>query len=161
MKSIPENSYLKTYGARQDSWESLAQQGEQTIQSQRKSVLNIHWKDWSWSSNTLSTWWEEASHWKRPWCWERLKAKGEAGSRGWDGWMATLTQWTWIWANSWKWWRTGKPGVLQSMESQNWTWLSNWTTPWKSLSYWGKQEVTTNLDLCNISAWHWLQRWSF
>ena len=59
----------------------------------RKSTLNIHWKDWywSWSSNTLATWYEELTHWKRPWCWERLKAEGEGGNRGWDGWMASLT----------------------------------------------------------------------
>ena len=56
-----------------------------TSQSQRKSALNIHWKDWCWSSNTLATWCEELSHWKRPWCWERLRAGGEEGSRGWGG----------------------------------------------------------------------------
>ena len=50
-----------------------------------------------------------------PWCWKRLRAGGEGNNRGWDGWMASLTWWTWIWANSGKWWRTGKPGVLQSM----------------------------------------------
>ena len=50
--------------------------------------------------STLATWCEELTHWKRPWCWERLKAKGEGGGRGWDGWIASLTQWTWIWANS-------------------------------------------------------------
>ena len=84
----------------------------------RKSILNIHWKDWcwSWSSNTLATWWEELTHWKRPWCWERLRAGGEGGDRGWDGWMASPIQWTWTWANSGRWWGTGKPGVLQSME---------------------------------------------
>ena len=59
-------------------------------------------KDWCWSSNTLATWLEELTHGKRPWCWERLKAKGEGGSRGWDGWMASPTQWMWIWANSWR-----------------------------------------------------------
>jgi len=69
---------------------------------QRKSVLNIHWKDWywSWNSNTLATWSEELTHFKRPWCWERLKAGGEGDDRGWDGWMASLTRWTWIWVNS-------------------------------------------------------------
>ena len=51
-------------------------------------------------------------------CWERLKAGGEGDDRGWDGWMASPTQWTCIWVNSWRWWRTGKPGVLQSMGSQ-------------------------------------------
>ena len=85
------------------------------------STLNIHWKDWcwSWSSNTLATWWEELTHCKRPWCWERLKAGGEGGDRGWDGWMASSAQWIWVWANSGRWWKTGKPGVLQqSMGSQ-------------------------------------------
>ena len=50
----------------------------------------------SWNSNTLATWCEELTHWKRPWCWERLKAGGEGDNRGWDGWMASLAQWTWI-----------------------------------------------------------------
>ena len=49
-------------------------------------------------SNTLATWWEELTHWKRPWCWERLRA-GEGVNSGWDGWMASLIQWTWVWAN--------------------------------------------------------------
>ena len=68
----------------------------------KRSALNIYWKDWcwSWSSNTLTTWREELTHWKRPWCWERLKAGGEEVDRGWDGWMALLTQWTWVWASS-------------------------------------------------------------
>jgi len=63
--------------------------------------MNIHRKDWcwSWSSNTFSTWCEELTHWKRPWCWERLRAGGEGDDRGWDGWIASLTQWTWVWAN--------------------------------------------------------------
>ena len=67
-------------------------------QSWRKSILNIHWKDWcwSWNSNTLAIWGEELTHWKRPWCWERLKLGGEGDNRGWDGWMASLTWWTWI-----------------------------------------------------------------
>ena len=62
----------------------------------RKSVLNSHWKDWcwSWNSNTLATWCEELTHLKRPWCWERSKVGGEGDDRGWDGWMASLTQWT-------------------------------------------------------------------
>ena len=53
----------------------------------------FHWKDWCWSgnSNTLATWCEELTHLKRPWCWERLKARGEGDDRGWDGRMASLT----------------------------------------------------------------------
>ena len=50
----------------------------------------------SWNSNTLATWCEELTHLKRPWCWERLKAGGKGDDRGWDGWMASLTQWTWV-----------------------------------------------------------------
>ena len=60
----------------------------------------------------------EPTHWNRPWCWERLRARGERGNRGWDGWMASPTQWTWTWANSGRQRRAGKPGVLQSMGSQ-------------------------------------------
>ena len=54
----------------------------------------------------------------RSWCWERLKAEGEEDDRGWDGWVASPTWWTWVWASSGRQWRTGKPGVLQVMESQ-------------------------------------------
>ena len=93
----------------------------------KEIVLNIHWKDWcwSWNSNILPTWCEELTHWKRPWCWERLKAGGEGDDKGWDGWMESLTRWTWVWASSRCWWWTGKPGVLQSMVFQ---WIGhNWT----------------------------------
>ena len=56
--------------------------------------------------------------WKNSWCWGRLKARGEGDDRGWDGWMASLTQWTWVWVNSRSWWWTGRPGVLWLMGSQ-------------------------------------------
>ena len=85
------------------------------------------------NSSTLATWCEELTHLKRPWCWARLKAGGEGDDRGWDGWMVSLTQWTWVWASSGSWWWTGRTGMLQSMGSQkvrldwvNWTEL-NWT----------------------------------
>ena len=67
----------------------------------KKSTLNIHWEYWcwSWSSNTLPTWCEKPTHWKRPWCLERLKPKGEEGIRGWDGYISSLTQWIWVWVN--------------------------------------------------------------
>ena len=98
----------------EDSWESLGQQGDQTSQSQRKSTLDIHWKDWcwSWSSNTSTTWCKGLAYWKTPWYWARLKAGGEGDDTGWDDWMTSLTQWTWAWANFRRWWRTGKPGML-------------------------------------------------
>ena len=60
----------------------------------------------------LATWCEQLTHWRRPWCRERLRTGGKGGKRGWDGWMALLTQWAWVWTNSGKWWRVGKPGVL-------------------------------------------------
>ena len=114
----------------EDSWELLGLQGYQTSQSQRKSVLNIHCKNWfwSWSSNNLATWCEELTHWKRPWCWEGMKAGGEGDDRGWGGWMASLTRWTWIWTSSGslvmdrKAWCAAVHGVTKS-----WTWLSSWT----------------------------------
>ena len=87
----------------------------------------FHWKDscWNWNSNTLVTWCKEWTNWKRPWCWERLKAGGEGDDRKWDSWMASPTQWTWFWANSGSWWWTEKPGVLRFMGSQSRTQLSN------------------------------------
>ena len=91
---------LLNSGVGADFWESLGLQGDQTSQSSGKLVLNIHWKDWCWSSNTLATWCEELTRWKRPWSWERLRERGEGDDRGWDGWMASLTQWIWVWANS-------------------------------------------------------------
>ena len=71
-----------------------------------------------WSGLSLPSLYEELTHLKRPWCWERLKAGREGDDRGWDGWMASLTGWIWIWAGSGSWWWTGEPGVLQSTESQ-------------------------------------------
>ena len=90
---------------------------------------DIHRKDWcwSWNSNTLATWCEKLTNWKRPWCWETLKAGGEGDDRGWAVWMASPTWWTWVWASFRSWWWIGRPGVLQSMGSQSWPWLSNWT----------------------------------
>ena len=124
---------LLNCGVGEDSWESLVLQGDPTSPSQRKSVLNIHWKDWcwSWNSKTLAIWCEELTHWKRPWCWKRLKAGGEGGDRGWDGWVASLMRWTWVWVSFRSWWWTGRPGVLQSMGSQrvghDWANELNWT----------------------------------
>ena len=68
--------------------------------------------------SALATWYKELTHLKRPWCWERLKAGGEGDDRGWDGWMASPTRWTWVWATFRSWWWTGKPDTLQSMELQ-------------------------------------------
>ena len=83
------------------------------------------------SSSTLATSCKELTQWKRLWCWEGLGAGGEGDGRGWDGWMASLTRWSWVSVNSGSWWWTGKPGVLRFMGSQrvghDWATELNWT----------------------------------
>ena len=107
-----------------------------TARRSNQSILkeiSVHWKDWcwSWNSNTSATWCEGLTHLKRPWCWERLRAGGKGNDRGWDGWMASPTQWTRAWINSRSWWWTGRPGVLWSMGLQSvgydWATELNWT----------------------------------
>ena len=82
-------------------------------------------------AETPILWPPDAKSWllKRPWCWERLKAGGEGDDRGWAGWMASLTQWTWVWVNSKSWWWTGRPSVLRYMGSKesDMTERLNWT----------------------------------
>ena len=111
---------LLNCGVGEDSWESLGLQGDPISPFWRRSVLGVHWKDWcwSWNSNTLATSCEELTHWKRPWCWEGLWAGGKGDNREWDGWMASLTRWIWVWVNSGSWWWTGRPDVLRFMGSQ-------------------------------------------
>ena len=74
------------------------------------------------------------TYWYWLWYWEGLGAGGEGDDRGWDGWMALLTQWTWVWVNSGSWWWTGRPGVLRFMGSQrvgqDWETELNWTETW-------------------------------
>ena len=88
----------------------------------------------SWNFNILASWCKELTHLKRSWCLERLKVGGEGDDSGWDGWMASLTQWTWVWVNSRNWWWTGRPGMLQSMGSQrvghDWVTEQNWKGFW-------------------------------
>ena len=98
----------------------------------------LYWKDWcwSWNSNTLATWCEELTHLKRPWCWERLRAREEGGDRGWDGWMASPAQWTWICVDSGSRWWT----VLSFMGSQRVG--HDWATELKVwISHCGEWEV--------------------
>ena len=102
------------------------------------------------------TWGKELTHWKRPWCWERWKAGGEGDDRGWDGWMASLTRWTWVWVNSGSGWWTGRPAVLQSMGSQRvgheWT-AELILSPFYVQMGWGRERS----DLLNIGEnciWH-------
>ena len=131
-----EELMLLNCGVGEDSWESHGLQGDPTSPSKRRSVLGVHWKDWCWSRNssTLATWCKELTHLKRPWCWEGLRARGEGDDRGWDGWMASLTQWTWVWVNPRSWWWTGRPGIVQFMVLQRVG--HDWVTElnWKSFS---------------------------
>ena len=98
--------------------------------------------------------WDEKSLWlrvQRLWGWERLRAGREGGNREWDDWMASLTQWTWAWANSRRWWRTGKPGpaaIHEVTESQ--TQLNDWTTRVQFEHVWWKM----NTHLTNITHTH-------
>ena len=113
-----------------------------------KEIQPVHPKgDQSWvfigrtdaeaETNTLVTLCKVLTHWKRRWCWEGLGAVGEGDDRGWDGWRASLTWWTWVWVNSGSWWWTGRPGVLWFMGLQrvghDWATELNWLN-FKSLA---------------------------
>ena len=102
-----------------------ARRSNQSILKEMSPGCSLEGLMLNWNSYTLATWCKELTYLKRSWCWERLKAGGEGDDRGWDGWMASPTQCTWVWVNSGSYWWTGKPGMLQSMGSQSQTWLSN------------------------------------
>ena len=91
---------------------------------------------------TLATWSQALSHWEKPRSWERWKVIGEGDDRRWDDWMASQTQWTWVWARSGRWWRTGKPVMLQSMGSQ------------RIRHYW-VTEQTNMLIKSTVNLTHW------
>ena len=131
-------------GVGEDSWEShgdckemqpvLPKEDQSWVSFIGSPSLEVlHWKDWCWywNSSTLATWGKELTHLKRPWCWERLGAGGEGDDRGWEGWMASPTRWTWVGVNSRSWWWTGRPCMLQFMGSKrvghNWATELNWT----------------------------------
>ena len=108
-----------------------------TARRSNQSILKeispgVYWKDWcwSWNSNALANSCKELTHWKRHWCLEWLGAGGEGDDRGWDGWMASPTQWTWVWVNSGSCWWTGRSGVLWFMGSprvgHDWVTELNW-----------------------------------
>ena len=125
---------LLNCGVGEDSWESLGQKGDQTKGNQ--SWIFIGRTDGEPEAPIL--WPPDVKSWLiwRHWCWKRLKAGGEVDDRGWNGWMASLTWWTWVWVSSGSWWWIGKPGMLQSMGSQkhdmgiqghDWATEVNWT----------------------------------
>ena len=92
--------------------------------------IQLHFTGKSRNGNYNLNYFRIGVYWKRPWCWERLRAGGEVDDRGWDGWMASPTRWTWVWVNSGNWWWTGRPGVLWFMGLQgvghNWVTEPNW-----------------------------------
>ena len=94
-----------------------ARRSNQSILKEISPVCSLEGLMLKLNSNILATSCRELTHLKRPWCWKKLKA-GEGDDGGWDGWMASLTQWTWVWVGSESWWWTGRPGMLHSMGSQ-------------------------------------------
>ena len=116
---------LLNCGVGKESWESLGLQEDQTSQSRRNQSWTFIGRTNA-KAETPILWPPDVKNWLlwRPWCWERLKEGGEGDNRGWDGWMASPTRWTWIWWSSRSWWWTEKPGMLQSMQSDSQTWLS-------------------------------------
>ena len=108
------------------------------------------------------------THWKRPWFWERLRAGGEGDDRGWDGWMASPTQWTWVWVDSQSWWWTGRPGMLWFMGSQrvkhNWATELNWTElmwifSFSSTTYWKRLLLLVLTFLSNNTIYYKYTVW--
>ena len=93
------------------------------------------------------------THWKRLWCWEGLGAGGEGDDRGWDGWMASPTWWTWVWVNSGRWWWTGRPGVLRFMGLQRVG--RDWATElnWKVLKWYRILPLSTSIGALLTNLW--------
>ena len=136
-KLSTEELMLLNCGVGEDSWESLGLQGDPTrsILKEISPGCSLEGMMLQLKLQYLATSCEELTHWKRLWCWEKLGAGGEGDDRGWDGWMASPTQWTWIWVNSGSWWWTGRPGVLRFMGSQRVR--HDWATELNSRSQYG------------------------
>ena len=107
------------------------------------------------NSNTLGTWCEDLTHWRGPWCWERLMAGGEGDDRGWDGWMASLIQWAWVWVISRSSWWTERPGMLQSMGLQRVRQFSSTELNWTELNLQRMAADTSLIKFSNFGEMKW------
>ena len=118
-KLSAEELMLLNCGVGEDSWEFLGLQGHSQAHSEGDQPWDFFGRnDPKAETPVLSPPHAELTHWKRLLCWEGLGAGGEGDEKGWDGWMASLTQWTWVWVNSRSWWWTGRLGVLRFIGSQ-------------------------------------------
>ena len=105
---------------------------------------------------------EELTHWKRLWCWEGLGEGGEGDDREWNGWMASPTQWTWVWIESGSWWWTERPDVLQFMGLQrvghDWATELNWTESCISVI---RKDACCDFSFLNLARLDlWPEMWS-
>ena len=100
---------------------------------------------------------EETTHWKSPWCWERLKAGGEGDSRGWDGWMALPTGGTWVWAISGSLWWTGSLacccpwGLKESDMAERVNWTDTWNL--QSWYWWTQLQEGMEIQILRMGVW--------
>ena len=133
-KLSAEELMLWNCGVGEDSWESLGLQGDPTFHSEGDQPWDFFRRNDA-KAETPVLWPPHAKSWLigKDWCWEGLGAGGKGDNREWDGWMASLTRWTWVWVNSGSWWWTGRPGVLRFMGLQrirhDWATELNWTEP--------------------------------
>ena len=132
------NSFLKSPIVSPDLQESLLGFWE----------MGFLWREWcwNWNSSTLATSCEELTHWKRLRCWEGLRAGGEGDKRGWDGWMTSLTRWTWVWVNSRSWWWIGRPAIHGVAKSR--TRLSDWSDLIWVPEHYFTSKARHKVDLC-------------
>ena len=135
-----------------------------TTTKSNHSTLNIHWKDWcwNWGSNTLATWCKDSVHCKSPWCLIRLRAERKGGDRKWNSWILSQTQWTRVWANSGRYERTSKLGMLQSTGLQRVghdlvTKQQQATPPSQSISFFEEfnSQLTVNSFHYNCYYYYW------
>ena len=122
--TVKKDEHQRMYAFELWCWRRLlrvpwtARRSNQSILKEISSGYSLEGRMLKLKLQYLTTWCRELTHLKRPWCWERLRAGREGDDRGWEAWMASPTQWTWVWVDSGSWWWTGSPGVLWFMGSQ-------------------------------------------